>query len=253
MKLTLLQDPPLPTPPWKGVGKKIERTLRRALYEFDLLKDVETLAVALSGGKDSLTLLHMLHTINGRGFAPFKLVAIHVSGSFSCGASQEKDYLEKLTNQMGIPLIIKESIQGNRPLECYSCSRQRRSLLFSAAKEVGAKHIAFGHHREDNIETLLMNLMHKGEFAGMLPNLFMYDYGITLLRPLILVKEEEIKAFSKQEGFARIVCQCPVGATSNRKKTRGILETLETLYPEARKNLSRAALVYGSDKARRKS
>lgn len=238
------------TPPWTGIGKKIESATRKALYDFQMIQE-ESIAVALSGGKDSLTLLLMLKAISGKGFPPFKLHALHIAGEFSCGASVDTKYLAEICDQLEVPLHIRYSTQKLETLACYRCSRERRSLLFQAAKEAGTTSVAFGHHRDDNAETTLMNLLHKGEFAGNLPKLKMIDYGVTILRPLIFATEEEIKAFSKQQGFARIVCKCPVGQESYRRKTNDLLEQIETLYPNARANLAHAALLYGSDKAKR--
>jgi tRNA(Ile)-lysidine synthase TilS/MesJ len=136
-------------------------------------------------------------------------------------------------------------------LECYSCSRERRRLLFEAALENGISHIAFGHHRDDNAQTLLMNLLHKGEFCGNLPFLEMQRFGVTIIRPLIYIAEEDIRQFAKQQGFLRISCQCPVGQNSMRKKVDQLLSQMEELFPEARNNVSTAGLVYGSDKARK--
>src|ERR1700722_10557231 len=147
---------PLALPPWSKVGKKIESMCRKAIYEFELLKDVNKLAIALSGGKDSLSLLFMLHAISGRGFPPFELHAINVSGPFSCGASLGKNYLHAICDHLGVNLIVCPSNQKESPSECYSCSRQRRSLIFEAARKAGVTTVAFGHHREDNITTLLM-------------------------------------------------------------------------------------------------
>ncbi len=211
----------------------------------------DKVGVALSGGKDSLTLLMMLKAISGRGFPPFDLHAFHVSGEFSCGAGVDTNFLSSICHSLDIPLHIRNSTQKKETLACYRCSRERRSLIFSAAKEAGVHHVAFGHHRDDSAQTLLMNLLHKGEFAGNLPKLQMVDYDVTILRPLILVSEEEIKAFAKQQGFARIVCRCPVGQDSYRRKTDELLTQIETLYPNARANLAQAALLFGSDKAKR--
>ncbi len=133
--------------------------------------------------------------------------------------------------------ISCESKQEREKLECYSCSRERRALIFDAAKGFGARTVAFGHHRDDNAQTLLMNLLHKGEFAGMLPKVPMHDYGVTIIRPLIYVSEEEIVEFAKMHGFARIVCQCPVGQNSMRKRTKELIASLEREFPNARENL----------------
>lgn len=242
---------PLVQPPWSGLGKKLESTIRKALFDFHMLDNGSKVSVALSGGKDSLTLLYMLKAISGRGFPLLDLYAIHVNGEFSCGAGVNINYLAAICQQLDIPLMIRESTQKLESLECYSCSRERRSLVFEAAKSVGSTTIAFGHHRDDSVETVLMNLLQKGEFAGNHPKIHMRDYGITIIRPLIYVGEEDIRTFAKQCGFARITCRCPVGQKSMRKQTSLLLEEMEELYPQARENIARAALKYGSEKALR--
>lgn len=237
------------TPPWTGIGKRIERKIRKALYEYEMVSNVKRLTVALSGGKDSLTLLFMLKAISGRGFPPFELMAAHVSGEFSCGAGVNTGYLQEVCDRLEVPLVIKESHQKLETLECYSCSRERRKLLFEAAKEFGADTVAFGHHRDDNVQTLLMNLLHKAEFAGNLPKIPMKKYATTIIRPMIFVTEEEVVTFAKQHQFIRVMCQCPVGQTSMRKKAEDLIREIEDTFPDARHNLSRAALEYGSEKA----
>lgn len=239
----------IPSPPWSGLGRRMESAIRKALYDFHMLDGVSNVAVALSGGKDSLTLLFMLQAISGRGFLPFKLHAIHVDGEFSCGAGVNQSYLKGLCEQMGINFMTRTSTQKLEHLECYSCSRERRSMIFEAAKEVEATHIAFGHHRDDSAQTLLMNLLHKGEFAGNLPKLTMVDYGVTIIRPLIYLGEQEIVEFAKQQGFIRAMCRCPVGQNSMRKKVDELLKEMENLYPQARENIARAGILYGSQKA----
>ncbi len=240
---------PIARPPWTQLGRKLESMCRKALYQFELLDDTDRLAIALSGGKDSLTLLFLLKAILGNGF-PFKqLVAIHVDGAFSCGAGLGQTFLPAICRELEIEFISLTSEQDRKNLECYSCSRERRRLIFEAAKKAGASTIAFGHHRDDHVQTLLMNLLHKGEFAGNLPKVPMVDYGVTIIRPLIFVSEEEIVSFAKLHGFARVTCQCPVGQNSLRKKTRDLIDELEQIYPNARTNLANAALLYGSNKA----
>ncbi|MEX1012178.1 MAG: tRNA 2-thiocytidine biosynthesis TtcA family protein [Waddliaceae bacterium] len=238
-------------PPWTKLGKRIESMVRKSLFDYQMLEDAKSVAVAFSGGKDSLTLLLMLKAILGRGFPDLQLHAIHVSGAFSCGAGIQGGYLKKICDDLEINFIEKTSHQKLETLECYSCSRERRKLLFDAAKEVGAEHIAFGHHKDDNIQTVLMNLLHKGEFSGQLPKLHMVDYGVTVLRPLIYISEREIEEFAKIQGFLRIMCRCPVGANSMRKKTDQLIESIEDLYPNARANIASAVLQYGSEKARK--
>ncbi len=241
---------PVARPPWSGNGRQIESMIRKALWEYKLLPPSGKVAIALSGGKDSLTLLFMLAAISGRGFPPLELTAIQVSGAFSCGASVDEGYLRALCDAIGVKLIQRTSDRPLEELECYSCSRERRSLIFEAAKEVGADTVAFGHHRDDSAQTLLMNMLHKGEFASLLPKLDMVNYGVTIIRPLILVSEDQIREFAQQQNFARVRCRCPVGQNSMRRQVDTLIGEMEALYPNARANLARAGLLYGSDKAR---
>lgn len=241
--------PSIPQPPWSACGKQIESKIRKSLFDFQQLEGVSHLAVALSGGKDSLTLLFMLKAILGRGFPNCELCAIHVSGAFSCGAGLNQNYLASICDALEVKYISRHTDQKLEELECYSCSRRRRTLIFDAAKEAGATTVAFGHHRDDNAQTVLMNLLHKGEFVGNLPKLHMRDYGVTIIRPLIYVSEADIAAFAEQYKFRRMTCQCPVGQNSMRKKVNELLTEIEELYPHARENISRAGLNYGSKKA----
>jgi tRNA 2-thiocytidine biosynthesis protein TtcA len=240
---------PIARPPWTKLGRRLESMCRKALFDFSLLEGTESLAVALSGGKDSLTLLFLLKAILGKGLPNIELHAIHVTGEFSCGASISEKFLRDICQELNVNFIACESKQQRKNLECYSCSRERRKLIFDAAKKIGAFTIAFGHHRDDSIQTLIMNLLHKAEFAANLPKVPMHDYGITIIRPLIYIKEEEIKEFARLYGFARIVCQCPVGQNSMRRRASELISEMETIFPNARENLARASLKYGSSKA----
>jgi len=240
---------PIAKPPWTAAGKILESSIRKALYDYQMVENVSKLGIALSGGKDSLSLLFLLKAISGRGVPPFNIYAIHVTGAFSCGAGITTSYLQKICDQLGVHFITREADQKLETLECYSCSRQRRSLLFEAAKSVGVTTIAFGHHRDDSAQTLLMNLLHKAEFAANLPKVPMHHYGVTIIRPLIYAAENDIRAFAEQNGFKRIMCRCPVGQNSMRRQVDKLLEEMEALFPNARKNIAKAGLVYGSDKA----
>lgn len=250
MKLDVIKEVlPIARPPWTGLGKRLESMCRKAIYDFSLLEGVEKLAVALSGGKDSLSLLYLLKAIAGRGVPNLELHAIHVGGEFSCGAGVSENFLRGICRELGVNYIVCESKQKREDLECYSCSRERRRLIFNAAKEVGATTVAFGHHRDDSIQTLLMNLLHKAEFAANLAKVPMHDYGVTIIRPLIYVPEDDLREFAKLHGFARIVCQCPVGQNSMRKEASRLLSVIEESFPNARENLAQASLTYGSQKA----
>lgn len=228
---------------------RIESLLRKALYTFNMVHESDIIVVALSGGKDSLTLLHLLDKVRGRGFPNYQLHAVHVGGAFSCGAGVEESYLREVCEKLNVPFSVKHADQKLETLECYSCSRERRRLLFEAAKELGSSTVAFGHHRDDHVQTLLMNLFHKGEFAGNHAKVPMIKYGVTIIRPLIFVSEEEIVKYAQSSGFLRAMCRCPVGQKSMRKRTENLLQELEALFPNAKANLARAGWEQGSDGA----
>ncbi|MBF5051334.1 Uncharacterized protein CLAVI_000977 [Candidatus Clavichlamydia salmonicola] len=240
---------PSAKPPWSRHGKRIESMIRKALYEFDMIKDANKIAIALSGGKDSLSLLFFLKTILGRGTPNCDLIAIHIDGKQSCGSGINKNFLKNICNNLDVPFFAETSTYDPEKLECYGCSRDRRRLIFSAARREGANVVAFGHHRDDSAQTLLMNLFHKGEFAGLLPNLALADYGVRIIRPLIYVSENEVKKFAKEHGFLRTTCQCPV--FSIRKRTDMLLSDLSVVFPHVRKNVASAGLIYGSRKGER--
>ncbi len=239
----------LAQPPWTQVGRYIEGQVRRAARQFSLIGDQKKIGVALSGGKDSMTLLYMLKAISGRGFPPFELEAFHVSGAFSCGASMAEKMIQKACDEIGVPLHILHSEQTLEKLECYSCSRERRKLLFNKALSLGIDTLAFGHHKEDNVQTLLMNLLHIASFEGMQPKVPMIRYGVTIIRPLILVKEADILSFSEIYGFLRVMCQCPVGQVSKRRSVKDLLKILEEEFPNAIENLSESSFKFGTKKA----
>jgi len=239
----------LPKPPWTKLGASLESACRKALYDFSLLEGDGPLAIALSGGKDSLTLLYLLHAIIGRGFPLRPIVALNVSGAFSCGASISQGFLQKTCQELNVPLKVLNVEQNVDTIECYSCSRQRRKALFEAARAEGAELIAFGHHQDDLSETLLLNLYHKGEFAGLLPKTPMQKYGVTIIRPLIYISEQKIWEFAKLYGFARITCQCPHGQNSKRRTVKDLLGEIEQSFPNVRSNLAQASLLHGSQKA----
>ena len=131
---------PIAQPPWSGLGKRLESACRKALYDFQMLENVDKIAVALSGGKDSLSLLFMLKAIIGRGFPKAEITAIHVNGEFTCGAGVNLSYLQGICDALEVPLLVRESTQKLETLKCYNCSRERRSLLFRCCKERGSTH-----------------------------------------------------------------------------------------------------------------
>lgn len=242
--MTHQQEEPLP-----GLAKRIESLVRKAAHDYELLDDVDHVAVALSGGKDSMTLLLMLLLLKGRGFPDFKISAINVDGVFSCGAGVNLESLRSFCETRGVDLHVRTSTQRLETLECYGCSRERRRLLFDAAKSIGATTVAFGHHQDDLAQTFLLNLFQKGETEGLLAKLKMHHYGVTIIRPLVYIAQEQIRSFAKAQGFARVTCRCPVGEQSMRMQVETMLCEMEKHFPHIRSNLALASRRISTGKA----
>ena len=223
------------------MSKKIQSLIRKACHMFGLINNDDHIAVSLSGGKDSLALLLNLHAIQGYDFK-FKLSAVHVTGSQTCGAGVSVQHLKKICDDLNIDLHILE--QKGIHTSCYPCSYERRSLIFRFSKSHGMNKVAFGHHADDTIETLLMNLLHKGKLNAMHPSLYMKHYGIVIIRPLIFVRERMIIQYVKEKSLLRVMCKCPIGAQSLRFQTKQLMNELVRTFPNSESNLLHVALQH---------
>lgn len=242
-----------PSSPELYCNKKTLSLVRCAIHKFDLLPASASLTpikvgIALSGGKDSLALLIALKNISGRGIATLELYALHIGGSVNCGSSLSLVHSKRVCEMLEVPLHVKTAKKQEK-LECYSCARERRRLLFSLADELGITTIAFGHHRDDNAQTLLLNMLQGAKPAGMLPKVPMLHYGITIIRPLILIPESVIISEIQAMKLLRATCQCPVGQRSKRREVKKLIEDLEKKFPLTREHLATVALQWGDQGA----
>ena len=236
-------------PPWTRLGSKLESMCRKAIYEFELLKDVKKVAVALSGGKDSLSLLYLLKAISGKRAAGTGDHAVHVGGAFSCGAGVSEGFLGDLRRARDRIYLTCVSKQEREKLECYSCSRERRALIFEAAKKVGATTMAFGHHRDDSVQTFWWISCIKGS----LQRCCLRSPCTTMEWPSFVLSFISLK---KKSGNLRKCMALPVSFANAlldkircEKRTKGLIAALEREFPNARENLGSASLRYGSQKA----
>lgn len=242
-----LQNAPRPTFRPSSLFPKLLSLMRCALHRYELLPPGETplpLAIALSGGKDSLMMMWALKELSGRGMRTLKIEALHVGGVHNCGAAIGRAQLLSFCDQLEIPLHELKS-EDHREKGCYSCARERRRLLFEKVKALGCDVIAFGHHRDDNAQTMLLNMLHGAKPAGMLPKVTMHHYDVTIVRPMILVPESLIISQAKKNNLLRATCICPLGAHTYREKTKKALKELEELFPRAREHLADIALKWG--------
>ncbi|MCG2706565.1 MAG: tRNA 2-thiocytidine(32) synthetase TtcA, partial [Candidatus Omnitrophica bacterium] len=211
----------------------ISKRVGRAIIDYNLISDGDKIAVAVSGGKDSLTLLRVL--VDRRQFVPIKyeLLAVHIDLGYPCHHPKIlAEYFKKLKINYHIEKIDILQGKSRKDISCFWCSWNRRKALFEAANRFGCNKVALGHHKDDTIETVLLNLFFHGEISAMSPRQELFKGKITLIRPLVYVEEDMIVRFGKSAGFPHQRCACPNSVTSKRTKISNIIKDLKKVCPE---------------------
>ncbi len=220
--------------------RRIERRFNKGVVEYGLIEEGDKILVGLSGGKDSLALLELLGK-RARIHKPrFSVVAVHVVMK-NIPYQSDLEYLRTYAGSFGVPLVVYETSfdpsTDTRKSPCFLCSWNRRKALFTVAKEHGCNKIALGHHMDDILETLLMNITYQGAFSTMPPRLVMKKFDMTIIRPMCLVHESDLIELAGLHGYQRQVKNCPYESQSSRSDMKGILRQLEAMNPEARYSL----------------
>src|SRR5262245_29892106 len=220
--------------------KKIARHMGDAIREWNLIEEGDRILVGVSGGKDSYTLLEFLRYFQSRAPVRFELLAFHLDqGHPGFPVERIREHLER----EGYPhrivrkdtyTLVRERLDEDETT-CSLCSRYRRGILYNQAVELGCNKIALGHHREDAIETLLLNLFYSGQLKGMPARLRSDDGRNTVIRPMICVGEEDIREFAELRGFPVVPCTFCTG--SERDQMARLLEDLSRKNPKVRGNI----------------
>ena len=220
--------------------RRIEKRFNKGVMQYGLIEDGDKILVGLSGGKDSLALLELLAR-RSRIYKPrFSVVAAHVVMT-NIAYESDMDYLRAYAEGLGVPFVRYETSfdpsTDTRKSPCFLCSWNRRKALFTVAKEQGCNKIALGHHMDDILETLLMNITFQGAFGTMPPRLVMRKFDMTIIRPMCLVHESDLSDMARVRGYRRQIKNCPYESQSNRSDMKEVLKSLEKLNPEARYSL----------------
>ncbi len=217
----------------KKYRKQLWSKFIKAIKDYQLIQDGDRIAVAISGGKDSLLMAKLFQELHRHGNANFELEFIAMDPGYH---PDIRKLLEENCQYLNIPVKIFESgifevadrIAGDYP--CYMCARMRRGALYGKAKDLGCNKLALGHHFNDVIETTMLNLLCAGNFKTMMPKLKSQNYeGIELIRPMYLIEEEYIKRFINYSGIWPLNCACMVAAKKIGNKRYEIKELIEEL------------------------
>lgn len=219
---------------------RINKRFGKGVIQYGLIEDGDKILVGLSGGKDSLALVELLGK-RARIFKPrFSVIAVHVVMK-NIPYQSDLEYLKSHAAAYDVPLIVFETsfdpTTDTRKSPCFLCSWNRRKAFFTVAKENGCNKIALGHHMDDILETLLMNMTYQGAFSTMPPKLVMRKFDMTIIRPMCLIHESDLLELAEIRNYKKQVKNCPYESGSSRSDMKGILKQLESMNPEARYSL----------------
>jgi tRNA(Ile)-lysidine synthase TilS/MesJ len=211
--------------------KRILSYTRRAVDDYEMIHEGDKIAVGISAGKDSLTLLHALAGL--RRFYPkrFELVAITVDMGFE---GMDFTPIRELCERLDVPYIIAKTEISRIIFDvrkeknpCSLCAKMRRGALHNAAKEAGCNVVALGHHFDDVVETFMLNLFYEGRIGCFQPVTYLSRKDITVIRPMIYMPEKDIRYFANRVSLPVVKSTCPADGNTERESMKQLLHTLE--------------------------
>jgi len=221
--------------------QKIIGPMRKAIENYTMIEENDKIAVGLSGGKDSITLLMGLKALQRFYPKKFDIIAVTVDSGFD---SFDSSFLENLCKELEIPVFIektdiKEIVFDVRKEKnpCSLCANLRRGVLNSIAKREGCNKLALGHNEDDVLETFFLNLLYAGNLSTFAPISYMDRSEITLIRPLVYISEKDIRSFVKRNDIKVMKKNCPMDGKSKREDLKLLLKDLTLKIPTLRANL----------------
>lgn len=230
-----------------ALEKRLARKATKAIVDFDMIEDGDRVMVGLSGGKDSWALMQLLDALRRRAPIEFSVIAVNVDSGYvdykheTIARTCEARGWEYRIEHTKIGEIIDDKLDETAT-PCSLCARLRRGVLYRIASELGATKIALGHHADDFIETLLLNLFFSGSLKAMPARLLSDDRQHVVVRPLVYVSEEEAREYTEQAGLPVIGCCCPVcgDLSLQRQRMKSMLLDLEREHPGVKQSMLKA-------------
>ncbi len=224
--------------------KLLKRVIGKALHRYSMLSDGDRVAIGLSGGKDSLTLLWFLQDRLARIPIAYELVAVYIDPGFEGGFAPElQAYCKDRSCELKIDYtefgVLAHSDQ-NRENPCFLCARLRRKRLFEIAAQSGCNKIALGHNKDDLIETLFLNMCYAGEISTMVPAQAYFDNEFEMIRPLMYADADAIRRFAREKSFPDFINPCPSAQASRRREIRNMLDRLYRSNRKIKGNIFRS-------------
>lgn len=219
---------------------------RKAVDEYQMIEEGDHIAVGISGGKDSLTLLYALHGL--KRFYPkhFELSAITVDLGFE---DFDLSPIQELCKEMEVPYtVVKSDIYNilfnvrKESNPCSLCAKMRKGALNEAIKELGCNKVAYAHHKDDIIETMLLSLIFEGRFHSFSPRTYLDRMDLTVIRPIMFVDEMDVIGFQHKYDLPVVKSKCPVDGYTKRQYAKELVRQLNTEHPGAKERMFRAIL-----------
>lgn len=218
--------------------KRLTGSVRKAVEKYNMIENGDKIAIGVSGGKDSLALVCALASLKNISSKTFELCAIYVdTGLWKAGYKGGEDaasHIEKLCNDLSVPLhIISTDIaqivftEKEEKNPCSLCAKMRRGALQNTASELGYNKLALGHHKDDAVETFMMNLFNEGRIGAFPPVNYFDRSKITLIRPLVETPEKDITYFITKSCITPIKNPCPMDKNSERERVKQLLRTID--------------------------
>jgi tRNA 2-thiocytidine biosynthesis protein TtcA len=223
----------------------LKKWLEKAVMDYNMIEEGDRVLVGVSGGIDSLVLLDLLNT--GMVFVPkFSIIAVNIDMGFDADF-KSYDVMNSYLRKNGYTYIMEKTDIGplshsefNKKNPCFLCSRLRRKRIFEIAGETGCNKIAFAHHRDDIIETLLINMFYAREISTMVPNQTIFGGELHIIRPLSYMAEELVKKYGRERCFPGTENLCPTSKVSRRIYIKNLLKELEKDNKDIRDNIFRS-------------